>query len=139
MMITQETKEMIEKEARLWSRTVMGVELSDVYEDPREVDAYIAGATKYAEKVESLKSQIGELNVAIKTKNEKLNNQYDGLNHLKAQLESKEVKLSRLKVIAGDLFNVLQEAADKQLGDVNWNKGNQALTAYAEWSKQNLK
>lgn len=65
-MITQETKDEIEKEARKWSRTVMGVELSDVYEDPREVDAYIAGATKYAEKVENLEKEIERLKLEVK-------------------------------------------------------------------------
>lgn len=59
-----ETKE-IEIAARKWSRTIMGVEVSIIQENPREVDAYIAGSTAMAEEKESELSLLKEISAKM--------------------------------------------------------------------------
>lgn len=121
--MTQETKDIIEKEA---------LELYPIAREYHHLDfedlnvgfrvAWRAGATKYAEKIEDLERSLTSW---IKVANEK-----DEI------IEQKDQELSRLKVIAESLATALTyyEEGDKPM--IKQGLSKQALTAYAKYCKE---
>lgn len=138
-MISQETKDRIEKEATEYSRRIK--QESGIYTFK---DCYTNVATKYAEQLEEKDKEIEGFKEAVQN----LHDGYDVCKNdyqkviakHKAQLESKERELAQLKEIA-EKMNILLNAifATTELTYDHANKVSSIQTAYAEWCKQNLK
>lgn len=106
-----ETKE-IEKEARKFASTILGIEVNDILSDDSVITGYIAGATRMAEKKnlevkiwkntadefkkynDDLKAQLEAAQEAIKIKDKAIEILKDVSDKV---IESKEAELSRVK------------------------------------------
>lgn len=105
-MTPERTKE-IEAEAKQWSRTVMGVELNSLHETQREIDAYIAAATKYEGEIESKDQEIQRLKAEIKTCEELAAIRSTLIKNLNDLNEAQSVELTAYKEVSAKMAEAL--------------------------------
>lgn len=140
-MISQDTKDQIEKEAlkeypiHYGNYTFQGDYISEGFDaNAHNRAAFIRFSTKYAEKLEEKDKEIEKLTEDSRLWKIAHDNCANHFDDLKERLESKDLELAQLKEIAERMAKVIE----------TWNKGGNydapnAFTAYAEWCKQNLK